>query len=415
MIRRRRGLIVLSLFDGISAGQLALERAGILVHTYYASEVDKYAIEITKKNYPNTIHLGDVRGWRDWDIEKPDIIIGGSPCTDLSFAGSRKGLATTCNQDITTLDDYISLQQQGFTFSGQSYLFWEYIAIRQHYTPTYFFLENVMFIKKWRDIFNDALGFEPKVLNSSLVSAQNRVRQYFFGIKNVKGGYDPIHIDAPHDHGILLKDVVMDDALFVGRVVGRRVDEKGIRKDQSDIPAKQRLELRTDGRSGTITTVQKDNTVLTKKGYTVCMHNLYGGFGETEHRTFLSKSPTLRTAAGGGHIPSLLLSDKALAYMGRSVLGGRNHWDFKHHSDISNDKSAAVVANFFKGVPYNVLKAENCIRHFHPIECEVLQTFPIDYTEGVSKTQRYRALGNSWTVDIVAHIFNHLKAGNNEI
>jgi len=415
MLRRRRGLVVLSLFDGISAGQLALKRAGIIVDKYYASEVDKHAIQITQQNFPNTIQLGDVRQWRDWDIEKPDIIIGGSPCTDLSFAGSRKGLSTTCKQDVVTLEDYLTLQRQDFDFSGQSYLFWEYIAIRQHYAPKYFFLENVMFVKKWRDIFNEALGFEPTILNSALVSAQNRVRQYFFGIRNAEGGYDPIEVSEPEDKGILLRDVVLDDALFVGRVVGRRLDENGTRKDYSDIPAKQRLELRTDGRSGTITTVQKDNMVLTKKGYTVCMHNLYGGFGEKEHRTFLDKSPTLRTAAGGGHIPSLLLSEKALAYMDRKVRGGRTHWDFAHHSDVRNAKSAAVVANFFKGVPYNVLKDENCIRYFHPVECEALQTFPMDYTAGISKTQRYRSLGNSWTVDIIVHIFNHMKVGRNGV
>jgi site-specific DNA-cytosine methylase len=104
------------------------------------------------------------------------------------------------------------------------------------------------------------------------------------------------------------------------------------------------------------------------------------------------------------HLP---LSEKALAYMDRKVKGGRNHWDFAHHSDINNDKSATVVANFFKGVPYNVLKDLTCIRHFHPIECERLQTLPDNYTEGVSKTQRYKMIGNGWTVEVIKHILKN--------
>jgi hypothetical protein len=126
---------------------------------------------------------------------------------------------------------------------------------------------------------------------------------------------------------------------------------------------------------------------------------------------FTEKSPTIRTAAGGGHIPStvdlekLMLSPKAIDYMDRKTADGRNHWDFAHHSNVNNPKSSAVVANFFKGVPYNVLKDWKCIRKLHPIECERLQTVPDNYTEGVSDTQRYKMLGNGWTVDVVASIF----------
>lgn len=95
--------------------------------------------------------------------------------------------------------------------------------------------------------------------------------------------------------------------------------------------------------------------------------------------------------------------------MNRQTADGRNHWDFKHHSDINDPKSATIVANFFKGIPYNVFKDWNCIRKFHPIECERLQTLPDNYTAGVSNTQRYKSLGNGWTVDVIAHIFNGLK------
>lgn len=321
---------VLSLFDGLSGGRIALERAGVPVTKYYASEVDKYAETVSHANYPDIIRLGDVTNWRNWDIETPDLIIAGSPCQGFSFAGKQ-----------LNFDD------------PRSSLFFEFADILRHYrklnTNIKFMLENVNMKKECLDVITKILGVEPIKINSALVSAQNRVRLYWTNIEGV---------EQPKDKGILLKDIAFNDSQF------------------------------------------KDGVV--------CMHNLYGGFGEKKHRVFLNKSPTIRTAAGGGHIPSLLLSDKALAYMDREVKGGRNHWDFLHHSDIKNAKSAAVVANFFKGVPYNVLKDEDCIRHFHPVECELLQTIPPGYTDHVSKTQRYKMIGNGWTIDVITHIFRGL-------
>ena len=174
-------MIVLSLFDGISAGQVALKRLGANIEQYYASEVDKHAIAITQHNHPDTIQLGDVRKWKEWGIEKPDLLIGGSPCQNLSFAGKQKGLSTKCQKEITSLDEYQVLKESGFEFEGQSYLFWEFIAIREHYKPKYFMLENVKMSKKWEDVFNKAVGVKPVEINSALVSAQNRCRNYWVG------------------------------------------------------------------------------------------------------------------------------------------------------------------------------------------------------------------------------------------
>ena len=288
---------VLSLFDGMSCGQLALNRAGIKYNKYFASEIDKYAIAVTQHNFPNTIQLGDVLQVQAKDLPKIDLIIGGSPCTGFSMAG------------------------KGLNFNDpQSKLFFEFVRLLKECQPKYFLLENVKMKKEYQDVISKYLGVEPIEINSARVSAQNRKRLYWANFP----------IEQPEDKEVLLKDVAFDDSQFADGVV--------------------------------------------------CMHNLYGGFKEKEHRTFLEKSPTIRTAAGGGHIPSLLLSQKALEYMDREVKGGRNHWDFSHHSDIRDAKSAAVVANFFKGVPYNVLKDWNCIRKFHPIECERLQTVPDNYT-----------------------------------
>lgn len=345
-------MIVLSLFDGISAGQLALERAGIKVDKYYASEIDKYAIAITQYNYPNTVQLGDINNWTDWDIEEPDLILAGSPCQGFSMAG------------------------KGLNFEDpRSKLFFTFVDVLMHYSPPYFLLENVPMKKEWEDVITEYLGEVPPIeINSSLVSAQNRRRLYWTNIPN---------IDQPEDKGILLKDVVFDDFLFVGRTVGRRINNDGKRDDYNEnIKHKQRYEIRTDDKSGAITTVLKDNTILTKEGF-----------------------------------DKLILSEKALAYMNRQVADGRNHWDFKHHSEIKKEKSATVVANAFKGVPYNVLKDNNCIRYFHPIECERLQTIPDNYTaygnfngkiKAVSKTRRYEALGNSWTVDVISYILEKI-------
>jgi site-specific DNA-cytosine methylase len=319
---------VLSLFDGMSCGQLALGRAGIETDEYFASEIDPYAIRIAKKNFPDTIHLGDVLDHPTWKLPKIDLLLGGSPCQGFSFAG--KQLA---------FDD------------PRSKLFFEYVNIlnklKRENPGIKFLLENVRMKKEYLDVITGYLGVDPIAINSALVSAQNRVRYYWTNIPN---------IGQPKDRGIKLKDIVLKDA----------------------------------------------------KNITVCMHNLYGGFKEKSHRTFLDKSPTIRTAAGGGHIPSLLHSEKSIAYMNRRVKGGRNHWDFKHHSDVGNDKSAAVVANFFKGVPYNVLKDNGLIRKFHPVECERLQTIPDNYTEGVSATQRFKMIGNGWTIDVIEHLLKEL-------
>jgi len=373
----------LSLFDGISCGRVALDRAGIEYDNYYASEVDPYAIKIATKNYPDTIHLGDVCNWIEWknifDWSTIDLIVGGSPCQGFSFAGRELNFADRR--------------------SALYFVFENIVKHCQSFNPDVkFMLENVRMSKRAMDTITERLGVNPVAINSRLVSAQNRSRLYWANWE----------ISQPDDKGIMLQDVVFPDAVFAGRVVGRKLVD-GVRKDHLDIHAVQRLELRTDGKSPTLTTVTKDYTALNKDGFAIAMHNLYGGWGETKNRTSTEKSPTIRTPAGGGHIPSLLLSQKALDYMNRKVKDGRDYWDFAHHSDVRNGKSATVVSVFYKGVPYNVLKTKNLVRAFHPIECERLQTLPDNYTEGVSKTQRYKAIGNGWTVDVIAHIFECMK------
>lgn len=176
-----KGINVLSLFDGCSGGQQALDRLDIKVDNYYASEIDKYAIQVTMANYPNTIQLGSVVDVDVTKLEKIDLLCGGSPCQSFSFAGKRKGMSTKDSIEILTLEHYLDLKSQNFEFEGQSYLFWEYMRILTDATPKYFLLENVMMGEKWEKVLSKAIGINALSINSALVSAQNRKRLYWFG------------------------------------------------------------------------------------------------------------------------------------------------------------------------------------------------------------------------------------------
>jgi len=205
---------VLSLFDGMSCGQQALERAGISVDKYFASEIDKYAIKVTMANYPNTIQLGSVVNVNGYDLPKIDLLIGGSPCQSFSFAGKRKGMATKDEVEILTLEHYLQLKNEGYEFEGQSYLFWEFMRLLNETKPKYFLLENVEMGEKWEKVLSKAIGVNGIHINSALVSAQSRKRIYWtnIGMKpaGLFGDLESI-IQQPKDRGILLKDILQDN------------------------------------------------------------------------------------------------------------------------------------------------------------------------------------------------------------
>jgi len=311
---------ILSLFDGMSCGQIALEKLGIPVNKYFAAEIDKYAIQVAKSNYPEMVHLGDVKEIDPSKLPKIDLLIGGSPCQGFSFAGKQ-----------LNFDD------------PRSQLFFEYVRLLEALKPKYFLLENVKMKKESEQVITEILGVEPIEINSSLVSAQNRKRLYWTNIP-VDG--------LPDDKGTVLSDVLEEGATdrdksycidanyWKGgnlksyfekhrrqlvfhtepkgaRIVNRRLDERGKRQDyNTNIKPKPRLELRYDDKAGCITTVQKDSVVAFEKDM---------------------------------------------------------HW-----------------------------------RKLTVTECERLQTVPDGYTCGVSNTQRYKMLGNGWTVDVIKHIFKGL-------
>lgn len=211
-------MIVLSLFDGMSCGQIALRDMGIIPEAYYASEIDKFAIAQTQLNFPETIQLGSVTEVDATKLGHIDLLIGGSPCQSFSFAGKRVGMATTDKEEIYTLDRYMELKRGGFQFEGQSYLFWEYMRIlnevRQTNPDVLFLLENVEMGKKWEKVLSDAIGIQGVHINSSLVSAQTRKRIYWTNIRTKKKdlfGEEVSDIPLPEDRNIFLQDILLDE------------------------------------------------------------------------------------------------------------------------------------------------------------------------------------------------------------
>jgi DNA (cytosine-5)-methyltransferase 3A len=211
-------MIVLSLFDGMSCGQIALRDMGIPVTRYYASEIDKWAIQQTQLNFPDTVQLGDVRNVEARTLGHIDLLIGGSPCQSFSFAGKRVGMSTTAHEKVLTLARYMELKEQGFEFAGQSYLFWEYVRIlaevREANPNVLFMLENVEMGKQWEAVIDQALGVKGVHINSALVSAQVRKRIYWTNIRTFRADLFDVPesaIPQPKDRGILLKHILDDE------------------------------------------------------------------------------------------------------------------------------------------------------------------------------------------------------------
>ena len=215
---------ILSLFDGISCGRLALDKAGIKYEKYYASEINKYCIAIAKYNYPDTIFVGDIRYLDGRNFKDINLIMGGSPCQSFSFSGKKGGMITENKIEVTSLDYYLELKHQGFQFEGQSYLFWEFVRLLKEIKPKYFLLENVRMQKKWKNIITNTLEVEPIEINSALVSAQNRRRLYWTNI--------PIE-ELPEDKGLLLKDIIeneVDEKYYIEKNLLAKTGKTAINK-----------------------------------------------------------------------------------------------------------------------------------------------------------------------------------------
>lgn len=275
------GINVLSLFDGISCGQIALERAGIDVENYFASEIDEYAMQVTKHNYPNTKHIGDVTQVKGSDLQNIDLLIGGSPCQGFSFAGKQ-----------LNFDD------------PRSKLFFEFIRLKNELLPKYFLLENVKMKKKYQDTISNYMGIEPIEINSSFFSTQNRKRLYWTNIP--VSPFSNNNVDCFDKH----------------------------------------------------------------------LYRLGHGYIKDEIKFFKK-------------YPSLAAQSPATKY--RIVV------DLQKATDALMSNNLELLR-----------KGNNITRSATPEECEKFQTLPISYTDVLKKGQRYKCIGNGWTVDVIAHIFKGL-------
>jgi len=401
---------VLSLFDGMSCGQQALERAGIKVDNYYASEIDKHAIQITQKNYPNTVQLGSVVNVDVHTLGKIDLLIGGSPCQSFSFAGKRKGMSTKDEIEILSMDQYLELKEQNFEFEGQSYLFWEYMRIltdlRKLNPDVKFLLENVMMGEKWEKVLSRAIGVNGIEINSSLVSAQNRRRLYWtnIGMKpaGLFGDLESV-IVQPKDKCILLKDILESE-----------VDEKYFLSDKMIASFQSHEERHKEKGTGFFwkpTEGDVKGNCLRANGAlaptdNIIIHNLMprsstNGNGGSGHLTRNDgKTYCLDTAN------SIAVEVREVRQLNKNNQSNNNTQPYQQNRiyDI-NGISPALQAQLTKG---STMINTPRIRRLTPTECERLQTVKDGYTDGVSDTQRYRMLGNGWTVEVIAHIFNYL-------
>ena len=383
---------VLALFDGMSCGQIALDKLGLSVSKYYASEIDKYAMEITQKNYPNTIQVGDITKLDPNDFKDVDLILAGSPCQGFSFAG--KQLA---------FDD------------PRSALFFEFIRLLKAIKPKYFLLENVRMKKEFIDIISEQVsecypeitfGIEPILINSSLLSAQSRQRLYW---TNIPG------IEQPQDKGIVLRDILekrkieslSDKAIaYMNRGSEKYTGKKTRAEHYIKHESKKSNTLTANMYKGVpygVIAVDKPKqigTAVDVNGHDI-LKRVYSPDG---------KSPTLNTMGGGNREPKVVCG----RYVGRYKVDGvrQDHkgsvaGKTKQMLELRRDQKTNNLSTVQKD---NVLTKDDVYwRKLTPLECERLQTVPDNYTDGVSNTQRYKMLGNGWTVDVIAHILKNME------
>jgi DNA (cytosine-5)-methyltransferase 3A len=458
---------------------MALYNSGIAVDKYYASEIDKYAIKITQKNFPDTIQLGDVKDIKGKDLPEIDLVVAGSPCQGFSFAG--KQLA---------FDD------------PRSALFFEFIRILREVKPKYFLLENVRMKKEFQDVISEQISsvypeytsgglfsIEPILINSALVSAQNRQRLYWTNIPN---------IEQPEDLGIVLRDVLEDSfvadrdksycidanyykggnpknyfeksrrqlvfdkefdkmttkdgksyaltATYQGAVAWNSIEKK----QRTMIPtyntpkqfvSEEAIEKYVQDKNAEVNDTYNKRTIKGDKSTTIRPNNNTANIWVNEKairenkptyntpkqvgtaadlkgydsikRVYSEdgKSPTLTTMGGGHREPKVAVKGGAIRARSKDSKGKHVGWKETKPKQVleirKDDKSNSLTSATKDSVA--VKEEELTWRKLTPLECERLQTFPDNYTEGVSNTQRYKMLGNGFTVRVIEHILKNME------
>lgn len=414
---------VLSLFNGMSCGEIALRKIGIIPEIYYSSEIDKHAIAQTQLNFPNTIQLGSVIDINVDDLQPIDLLIGGSPCQSFSFAGKRKGMSTKCEIQITKLEQYLELKESGFEFEGQSYLFWEYMRILtdiRKYTPEVkFLLENVEMGSKWERILSEAIGIYGVHINSALVSAQNRKRIYWTNIQTKQVGlFGELHanIPQPKDKGILLKDILeseVDEKYYLSEKFNNWLEKHAAKRG---VEVKH-LDGSTKASCLTVTEAKRNlsnDYIVAMRGREACLTPRRTEYGKSIRKEYEAGTITEqrkniqqlepRTDGKTNTITSVQKDNLVMTqnYVQWDGVG----FDQDNRACFENGKSGTLD---IKPNRQKTLLNNSRIRRLTPTECARLQTIPNWYKWECSDTQIYRMCGNGWTVDIIAHIFSFIK------
>ena len=436
-----KGINVLSLFDGMSCGQIALERLGIKVDKYYASEIDPYAISVTQYNYPDTIQLGDIREIKGKDLPSIDLIIGGSPCQGFSFS----------QRNRLNFDD------------PRSKLFFEYVRVlnecREINPNIYFLLENVRMSNKSKDVITKYMGVEPININSALVSAQSRNRLYWTNIPNVK---------QPQDRRIMLKDILEDNAAADKYYLKQNqkdhvLDPTRLKKKYTAIDGDKALTLigSYPRLNGTHVTVD-DKYYLSEKMKDYIMADKYNNKGEidtdkakcltasyhkmqrsnmasyvsTEHqpldKTNIRKlTPVecerLQTVKDNYTAYGFQISKSVKPSVAKNIMeqfkeivkSDKDFYQMKADSGWQDNKIALKKTPSLRSGNSStyVLDNNDTFRKVTVTEAERLQTINDNLTakgivDGkvvkISDTQRYKMIGNGWTVEVIVEILKNI-------
>lgn len=390
------GINVLSLFDGMSCGRIALDRIGIKVNKYYASEIDKYAMKVSKENWDDITQLGDVNLIKQWyeDNEKPsiDLMLMGSPCQGFSNASK----------------DKLNFEHP------QSKLFFVAVEIMKLVKPKYFLLENVKMKKEWQDIISSYMGVEPIKINSALVSAQSRNRLYWTNIPNVS---------EPKDKGIVLKDILDDNLDFSETYSNYLNSSWGDKKKTAMVKSTE------DKKSHCLTASMWKGQIPTwiKKPIRIGTADTINGHDILKRvYSIEGKSPTLNTCSGGNREPKIIdvnATREVRTEEGKRIRRenkklGRDYNPFRAKKTVIKDdgkSNALIPSSIYSTNKIRIQDEEKFVwRKLSATECEALQTVPRNYTQSVSNTQRLKMLGNGWTVDVICHILKNINQNQKE-
>ena len=360
---KKEKINVLSLFDGMSCGQIALSKLGIEIDNYYASEIDKHAIAVTMHNFPNTKQVGSVTELKG--IDNIDLLIGGSPCQSFSNAGLRNG------------------------FDGESKLFWEYARVLKETKPKYFLLENVKMKQEWQDIISNELGVKPIEICSSLFSAQQRKRLYWTNID--------VDLSKLPNSNEVIADVLELPIVNKreNKILMSKSDFKvSVRKNYID-----KKELALFLRNHKTKTIN-EIAVFCDAPKTMVEHwfRMDGSFSipDVKYWNKLKECLNIEDCKYDKAVTEFEIKNNSFDMAKRIY-----HIDGKH----------PTLTTLTGGGQRKTITDGKEMFYLNPNHCEKLQTVPLDYTKIATESQRFRMLGNGWTVDVIAYIFSFLKGG----